>query len=289
MDRTCVVPGCAGRLRRPSHPLCPRHWEMDQAGGLRWEGEGRAVEIGVPLAKARDARGRDEDEGSSGEMLSSTKLGRYFELHATQMNLILQELGWIKQGDVKGWTRTEQGRKLGAEVRESSQRGVPYVVWPTAMMRNPVLLATIEELVGLPEGVPPPESARAAATVQTRPDDDFRERFPATLRTTDGHLVRSRGEALIDNWLYMQKIAHAVERRLPIEETVYCDFYVPQESVYIEYWGMSEEPKYAARMEEKKGIYSRHNLKLIELGDDDIKNLDDVLPKRLLKYGIGSV
>ena len=33
-----------------------------------------------------------------------------------------------------------------------------------------------------------------------QPDQGFRERFPAQHRTTDGHLVRSRAEVLIDNW-----------------------------------------------------------------------------------------
>ena len=55
----------------------------------------------------------------------------------------------------------------------------------------------------------------------TAPDQkDFREKFPAKYRATDGHLVRSRAEMLIDNWLYMSGIVHAVERKLPIEEDV---------------------------------------------------------------------
>tara|TARA_R110000787_G_scaffold55239_2_gene127641 strand:- start:5078 stop:5230 length:153 start_codon:yes stop_codon:yes gene_type:complete len=32
---------------------------------------------------------------------------------------------------------------------------------------------------------------------------------------------------LIDNWLYMAETVHAYERKLPIEEDVYCDFYIP--------------------------------------------------------------
>jgi hypothetical protein len=51
-------------------------------------------------------------------------------------------------------------------------------------------------------------------------------------------MVRSRAEVLIDNWLYMQGIVHAYERRLPIEEECYCDFYLPK-GVYIEFWAAS--------------------------------------------------
>ena len=50
----------------------------------------------------------------------------------------------------------------------------------------------------------------------------------------------SKAEMLIDNWLYMAEIVHAYERKLPIEEDVYCDFYIPKGKVYIEYWGMTK-------------------------------------------------
>lgn len=33
-------------------------------------------------------------------------------------------------------------------------------------------------------------------------------------------------------------------------------------------------------------IYEKYKFNLIELNDNDIQNLDDVLPKKLLKFGI---
>ena len=45
--------------------------------------------------------------------------------------------------------------------------------------------------------------------------DDFREKFEAKHRATDGHFVRSKAEMLIDNWLYMAEIVHAYERKFP--------------------------------------------------------------------------
>lgn len=122
-------------------------------------------------------------------------------------------------------------------------------------------------------------------------DDElqFREKFPARHRTTDGHWVRSKAEMLIDNWLYMANIVHAYERQLPIEEAVYCDFYLPNGKVYIEYWGMERDAKYRARKATKQAIYRKYNLNLIELTDEQIKNLDDYLPRQLLKYGVSIV
>ena len=136
-------------------------------------------------------------------------------------------------------------------------------------------------------------AASFAVAADTKPapaakPNDFRSKFPAAHRSTDGHLVRSRAEMLIDNWLYMQQIAHAYERKLPVEEDVYCDFYLPAGKAYIEYWSMEKDPAYAARMQEKKAVYAKHGLNLIELTDQDILNLDDVLPRLLLKFGIAS-
>lgn len=104
-----------------------------------------------------------------------------------------------------------------------------------------------------------------------------------------GHMVRSRAEVLIDNWLYMQGIVHAYERRLPIEEECYCDFYLPGgKGVYIEYWGRESDAKYRERQTAKRAIYAKHNLRLIELGDPDIERLDDTLPRELVRFGINS-
>ncbi|MUK87772.1 hypothetical protein GMD78_05065 [Ornithinibacillus sp. L9] len=91
---------------------------------------------------------------------------------------------------------------------------------------------------------------------------------------------------LIDNWLYMSEIIHAYERKLPIEEGVYTDFYLPVGKVYIEYWGLENDPKYQKRKEEKLKIYEKYGFNLIEIQDWDIQNLDDILPKKLLKIGI---
>jgi hypothetical protein len=286
MSGSCVVVGCTVRPKNPNHPLCKRHWHMGKVGGLVWESDARAVE--------RPGAGSGDDELAPCEMVSSTKLGEMFELHATRVNLVLQELGWIERY-VKGWKPTDQGLKLGAEERESKQRGVPYVVWPAAITKNAVLLGSVDESLGnaFPVSVADPATADVVESPQGPPsvrwppeEDDFRTRFPAEYRATDGHQVRSRAEMLIDNWLYMQNIVHAVERRLPIEETAYCDFYIPKNKVYVEFWGMEKHPDYAARMQTKRAIYSRHGFNLVELRDDDISKLDDVLPRYLLKYGI---
>lgn len=112
---------------------------------------------------------------------------------------------------------------------------------------------------------------------------EYRERFRTILVTEDGHRVRSRGEVIIDNWLYHQGIVHAYERRVPIKEELLCDFYIPMGQCYIEYWGLEEEA-YKERKQEKIRLYKHYSKKLIELYNEDINNIDDVMPKKLFKY-----
>ena len=94
------------------------------------------------------------------------------------------------------------------------------------------------------------------------------------------------GEVLIDTFLYVQGIVHAYERRLPVEEDVLCDFYLPRGNVYIEYWGIEKNADYTERKTQKKAVYERHGMKLIEVTNDHISALDDELPRMLLKFGI---
>ena len=125
-------------------------------------------------------------------------------------------------------------------------------------------------------------------SIESKDDLDvgFRGKFDAKHRTTDGHMVRSRAEMIIDNWLYMSEIVHAYERKLPVEEELYCDFYLPCGKVYIEFWGYENDDKYLARKKTKQDIYRKYEFNLIELNDSDIQNLDDILPRKLLKFGI---
>lgn len=86
-------------------------------------------------------------------------------------------------------------------------------------------------------------------------------------------------------------IAHAYEKKLPnTPEDVYCDFFIPsilgKSAVYIEYWGLENDPKYLERKKKKIEIYKSMDYKLIELDDSHLKNLEDVLQKQLLKHEI---
>jgi len=207
-------------------------------------------------------------------LITATVIGKHFDLSSKKMNYILSELGWIKRG-LKGWLITEQGKKLGAIQGEDSRSGVPYAKWPESILNLKALIDSIDNLKGVEK--PKTDSDKA---------DSFRHKFEAKHRATDGHFVRSKAEMLVDNWLYMAEIVHAYERKLPIEEEVYCDFYIPTGKVYIEFWGYDNDAKYLARKQKKQAIYQKYNFNLIELTDEEVLNLDDILPRLLLKFGV---
>ena len=123
---------------------------------------------------------------------------------------------------MKGWVVTEQGLKQGAIQSEGSRSGVPYVRWPETITQSSLLLTSINDITGSnPPLLISPNDTNTVSTAM-----EFKEKFEAKHMATDGHYVRSKAEVMIDNWLYIAEIVHAYERNLPIEENVYCDFYI---------------------------------------------------------------
>lgn len=219
-------------------------------------------------------------EQKNTELITSTVIGKNFDLSANKINFILSELGWV-QKSLKGWAVTEQGKKQGGVQSEDKKSGIPYVRWPESIIDS----KSLNETIGHVKGV---DNSPLTETIKTTNEEsvEFREKFEAKHRSADGHMVRSKAEMLIDNWLYMAEIVHAYERKLPIEEDVYCDFYIPIGKVYIEYWGYEHDPKYLARKKKKIELYRKYGFNLIELQDKEVQNLDDVLPRLLLKQGV---
>lgn len=100
----------------------------------------------------------------------------------------------------------------------------------------------------------------------------------------DGHRVRSRGELLIDNWLYHRGVLHAYERLIQAskDSRMRCDFYIPIVDLYIEYWGL-DTPEYLERRQEKEELYRTMGLTLLSVENTDIYDLDACLSKILVR------
>ena len=256
MANTCQAAGCNNQVFKSEYKLCLDCWKKQRGG-------------------------KSQSKASGGEgFINSSKIGEHFGVKATRVNAILSELGWVAQGQ-KGWNVTALGESLKATQKQHHTSGRPFVMWSADILQNKILCEEISNYLGkdVSENPAPREVADKAV-------DDFRHKFPANFRATDGHWVRSKAEMLIDNFLYSSGIVHAYERKLPVEENAYTDFYLLRGKVYIEYWGLENDPKYRERKQKKLEIYKKHGFNLIELSDEEVKNLDDHLPRLLLPFGI---
>ena len=150
------------------------------------------------------------------------------------------------------------------------------------MARNDISIENAASSINDVAGLNGPSNDSNIASISV----EFPGKLEAIHIAIDGDFVHSKAQISIDNWLYMAEIVHAYERKLPIEENVYCDFYIPTGKVYIEYWGDNDDPKYLAHKQKKLAVYEKYGFKLIELNNADVQHLDDILPRLLLKFGV---
>jgi hypothetical protein len=111
------------------------------------------------------------------------------------------------------------------------------------------------------------------------PDSKRIRRF----KCLDGHIVKSKGELIIDNYLTILGIDHLYEKTIQINgNNVKYDWYLPENDIYIEYWGYTGQ-KYNKRKKEKLKLYKGANKKLISIEnvmfDDIYSNMDKMLKK----------
>lgn len=119
-------------------------------------------------------------------------------------------------------------------------------------------------------------------------DNDNRNKYEHKFRADDGHMLMSRGEVIIDNYLFKNNIMHVYEKKVydktNVEESCTCDFYLPIYDLYIEFWGMENNQKYESQKEWKEKIYITNNFDLINIYPYDLDNgIDDFLNKEFLK------
>lgn len=267
----CSVVDCESSVSKAGYTLCYKHWLEENKSKTTKQ----IKEVNI-------------DEAKKSSLLTSTTLGEKLGIGSRKLNQVLSELGWVERSK-KGWIPTTQGKKLHAEGRESHQSGIPFVMWPEAIITSKILTNSVQELLGSKGAEARIKVEETHAELRDEKLGGYRDKldkFKPTHRAMDGHWVRSKAEGLIDNWLYMSRIVHAYERLLPVEEELYCDFYIPDGKVYIEFWGLENDPKYRERKEKKKEIYKKYGFNLIELSDEHIQSLDDFLPKMLLKFNV---
>ena len=113
----------------------------------------------------------------------------------------------------------------------------------------------------------------------------YQPETPSSFKCLDGHIVRSKGELIIDNFLHNNDIQHEYEKTIKIRgNSIKCDWYLPELDIYIEYWGYFGK-EYMKRKEEKIKLYKQGKLTLLSI--ENIMFKDIYL--NLEKYFNGSI
>ena len=177
-------------------------------------------------------------------------------------------------------------KKFGGIQRTHEASGKSSVVWPEDFLSSSQA-KNIESKLDERNIIPENEKKETKSNVSRR---------RGQYQTEDGHWVASRGEALIDNFLYRYYIPHSYDRELIVHEEFgrpRCDFFIPAfkssmngQPVYIEFWGLDTDEKYKERKREKLEIYKKYEFNLIQISDKDTQILSTVLGRKLLKFGI---
>jgi superfamily I DNA and/or RNA helicase len=101
----------------------------------------------------------------------------------------------------------------------------------------------------------------------------------ATLNICDGRTcslkVKKDGGKLN---IYKNRIGeHEVEKQVPVNKLMYCDWFLPRWDIYVEYWGLMHEEWYREARKVKEKLYKRARLKLRSIEREDMTNLDENL------------
>lgn len=121
-------------------------------------------------------------------------------------------------------------------------------------------------------------------------DYDYEGRYTCD----DGHIVKSKSERDIDNYLFGKGIPHAYETTLPYgateKEVLRPDFYLPNylgkhKDVYIEHWGYNENNiQYTKTKKFKMPIYNKLGITLVCIYEKkDMGNIKAALDRKLNK------
>lgn len=107
-------------------------------------------------------------------------------------------------------------------------------------------------------------------------------------RAKDGHFVKSEYEVTVDDILFDLPEVHVYEKIVPqiTERTVVCDWYIPvykSYGIYIELWGIEKDYEYNLNKEEKRTLYKKHEIPLIEIEKDELRGDTQGLASRIEK------
>ncbi len=85
-------------------------------------------------------------------------------------------------------------------------------------------------------------------------------------------------------------VIEKVRRKLSIYKKaripMWCDWYLPDQDIYVEYWGMMDDAGYQRTRTRKIEEYNRLQLKLLSIESDNLDNLDETLREKFREFGV---
>jgi hypothetical protein len=116
----------------------------------------------------------------------------------------------------------------------------------------------------------------------------------------NGDICRSEPEMIISNFLIDLRLKFIKEypynKCIPNFKKKYkFDWFLSEFNIAIEYFGLFSEQsldennfigRYSRRVLKKIDVCEKHKLKLIDLYSEDMKNIEEILLKRLMRYGV---
>jgi hypothetical protein len=104
-------------------------------------------------------------------------------------------------------------------------------------------------------------------------------------KSKNNDLCLSMGEVVITNLLIDNKIDYIKEAKYSKISGILsfgnrrCDWYLPEYNLFVEYFGMASNKKYAIKMNTKLSMCKENKIKVVALYDKDIKKLNTILSK----------
>ncbi|MEO1079122.1 MAG: hypothetical protein AAFY29_06185 [Pseudomonadota bacterium] len=220
----------------------------------------------------------------SNQRIYAGDLSRYYpHLNPAQINRSLGELGLVRSS-VEGLLLTPLGERFGGRQERDENHALAVVSWPHGIIDDPVIHRELNRLAG--SGASPAALPAIVDGTDDAPADDLfasldQEQRVAERRGLDGHQVDSLLQLRVCDWLYEAQFAHAHSRRLPVEEELSADFYVPAAGLYIECWESEVPTQELSRRLRTREVCRELGLAYLEVAAADIDRVDAVLAAAL--------
>lgn len=251
------------------YPLCSEHLKMKSEGTVIKNEEGNWVEI--EQQKTEDTSCIICSEPSKGKKLCydcyKEAIERKDEFDKNQKVFELKDYYFNLKSNIYRIVNFEY-------VKDNSKKLIALAYLVNDIYKDSALLDRVYEDVDQIIKMKTPQKEQKITEI-TEKSDSQKEML---LRTTDGHIVKSNGEVIIDDILYNNQIIHCYEKEVveipSTKRTIKSDFFVPvfgNKGIYIEYWGM-ETGEYKKNKEEKKQLYDEYNIELFSVEKNDIND-----------------